>query len=151
MTRTRYVFEHRLLPQEFFNRSAPFLTLLDGGGQRLWDSLRICYLLAGEDCPYQADDFDVTPLPASKGQLLIRLDFPAPEEVTDCYWAYLFIDRSTGHQSYFTVEKSLDQLIVLGEWQSDQHLNHGNVSLDEEAIRQLCQKLFDQALSDLDP
>lgn len=145
----RYFFEHRLLPQEFFANPGHFVDHLKEGRVRLFDALSKCYMLNDSTCPYEPNQFQVVCHPLAEEATVACLTFPEPQDLADCYWAYLFWDPSSGHHQYFTVEKSHDGRIVLGEWQSGKHLNHGYVLPEEATILGLCQNRFQIALANL--
>lgn len=138
----RYHLEHKLFPQEFFEKKELFIAYLSAGSKALFASFRNAYLLANSECPYQEEEFAVDYFSLSEDRFLVRLSFPKPEQVPDCHKILLFFDKNFNQQRYFTLEEGAAGEVFLCEWDRGRHLNHGHVALDDEIIVDKCRQLF---------
>lgn len=138
----RYHLEHRLFPHEFFEKKELFIAYLSAGNKALFASFRNAYLLEDSAFPYQEEEFSVDYFSLGDDQFLVRLGLPKPEQVPDCHIIYLFFDKTFAKQRYFTVEEGVEGEIFLCEWERGCHLNHGLVTLDDQALVENCRQRF---------
>ncbi len=131
----RYIFEHRILPQEFFNNKMGFVGVLLDDSNVLFDLISSIFEKEGVDNPYSKEDFGFSVSRIIDGVWMVRIGFPDPEEEPLCYCAYIFFDDKFEKLGYFCIEKgnaASDFAPFVCEWTSDgMHLNHGNCSFDE--------------------
>ncbi|MDE7298147.1 MAG: hypothetical protein K2N94_04875 [Lachnospiraceae bacterium] len=130
----RYLFEHRLLPQWFFEDKTQFVGLLLNEKEILFNIINDLFEKENVDNPYKREDFTVMASKVTADVLMVRIGFPAPEEEPLCYCAYIFFDKAFDKVSYFCIErgnKEGDNYPFVCSWTPDgAHNNHGNCSLD---------------------
>lgn len=131
-----YSFEHRYIPSSVWN-SQYFLDDLFKYGERkvLFTAIQDIYNKPVQDapiCPYKPEDFGGFHGQLSETLYFSLLVFPAPREVTECFCAIIFFDKTTNRKAYYTFElgKDLDgsELQFFCEWtQEGKHINYASV------------------------
>ena len=132
----RYMFEHRLLPQWFFEEQMKFVGLLLHEKETLFHAISNIYEKEKVENPYSSEDIDVSAAKITDDVLMLRIGFPEPEEEPLCYCAYLFFDESFEKVSYFCIERgdteSDDDPFVCSWTPDGVHRNHGHCSLEDD-------------------
>lgn len=130
----RYMFEHRLLPQWFFENKMEFVGLLLHEKEILFNVISDIFVEENVDNPYSVDDFGVSVAKIAEDVLMLRIGFPDPEEEPLCYCAYMFFDENFEKVSYFCIEKGNSEsegCPFVCSWTPDEvHYNYGNCSLE---------------------
>jgi hypothetical protein len=98
----RYYFEHKLLPGELYGNAEQMLGFIRENG--LYAMWRNFVTNNGGDPVYTEDQFRYTEQTLDDGTMLIRMDFPKPEDSPLCSRVYLLRNAETGEAGYFTVE-----------------------------------------------
>ena len=132
----RYYFEHKLLPQWFYDKKEQLVGAIIHDKSILFRVIDDIFNDEEIDNPYKEDDFDISKIKISDDVMVLKLIFPEPEEEPLCYCSYLLFDINFEKISYFCIEKgnelSQDQPFVCS-WTSDgSHLNHGNCTFEED-------------------
>ena len=131
----RYIFEHKLLPQWFFEDKMKFVGLLLHEKEILFNVINDLFEKEEVTNPYSLENFDVTAAKITDDVLMLRIGFPEPEEEPLCYCSYLFFDENFEKTSYFCIEKgnveSGDYPFVCSWTPDEVHHNHGNCSFDD--------------------
>ena len=99
---TRYYFEHRLLPGEFYREPEEMMDAMAGDG--LYDRWVRYAAEKGVSAGYTAGDFTVREMMQDSGIRMAVLIMPTPEENLLCYRIYLCLDPESGKAAYFTAE-----------------------------------------------
>lgn len=133
----RYLFEHRLLPQWFFEEQAQLIGGLLHDKEMLFRIINDIFQKEGVDNPYSEDDFDVEPARITEEVMMLKIIFPEPEEEPLCYCSYLFFDQEFSKTSYFCIEKGnalgQDAPYVCSWTKDGDHCNHGNCTMEGNA------------------
>ncbi len=99
---TRYYFEHRLLPQQFYE--APEETIASILQTGLYDRWAEYTEEAGADIGYTPKQFGAREMMQDSGIRMLMLTMPAPEKTLLCYRIYLCFDPDSGTAAYYTAE-----------------------------------------------
>ena len=125
----RYYFEHRMLPDYFYNNRDALVSYLRRNGVfTLWE--RFCQN-NGLDPTYEEDRFGVREFPQEDGTEVMILTLPKPEDMTLCCRIYLCWNPETGTAGYYTVEYDnlLGETWFLCGWTANgTHMNYSIVS-----------------------
>lgn len=117
----RYIYEHRLLPHWLFDLKEKFVMSMIKNPSIIYEMLQGTFDQNGVECPYQKEQFIVTPGRFTDSVTVIKLTFPEPEEHPLCYAAFIFFDEDFQSLSYITVEKrdelSEDDNLPLFAWE----------------------------------
>lgn len=98
----RYYFEHRELPQQFYQAPEDMMeSLQEAGLYDRWNSYTAAY---GFDQDYADGDFAVRDMMQDSGIRMLLLTMPDPESTLLCYRIYLCYDPETGTSAYYTAE-----------------------------------------------
>lgn len=131
----RYMFEHRLLPQCFFEDKAQFVGMLLHDKEILYRVISEIFEKESVANPYTVKQFDIDAGKITEEVMMMKISFPEPEEEPLCYCAYLFFDNEFEKTSYFCIEKGNDasqQYPFVCSWSSDGvHHNHGNCTFEK--------------------
>lgn len=127
----RYYYEHKLLPQLFYEIPEDVLVYMqDGKAFDLWKSLT-------EDVnfplTFTADQFILRDYPQEDGGTLLQLELPKPEDTALCFRVY-FYRNALGVNNYFTVEYDnyFGEAAYLCGWTAEgNHLNFGTTDILE--------------------
>ena len=98
----RYHFEHRLLPQAFYQ--APLETMESLREEGLYERWSRYTAERGFDADYPAEAFGTREITGEDGIRMLVLTMPQPEKMLLCYRIYLCLDPKTGTAAYFTAE-----------------------------------------------
>ena len=132
---SRYFFEHKLLPEWFFENKDEFIGFLLSDKTILFEMIDDIFTQQKVSNPYKKEDFDVQPSKVTDEVKMLKIIFPEPEEEPLCYCSYIFFDDDLEKISYFCIEKGnekSDNLPFVCSWTEDHmHLNHGNTTFEE--------------------
>ena len=132
----RYMLEHRLLPQWFFEDKDKFVSLLLKNKGILFDVIDEIFQKETVDNPYSADQFGVEAAKLADEVFMIKIIFPEPEEEPLCYSSYLFFNLTFDKFAYFCIEKGNsagdDYPFVCSWTKNGTHCNHGNCTFEED-------------------
>ena len=118
----RYYFEHRMLPQEFYEAPEKTMdSLLEKGLYERWNRYTAD---SGFDSPYPAESFSVREIPRNGDVRILVLAMPKPEKTLLCYRIYLCLDPESGTAMYFTAEYDIyegffDESCLICGWKQD--------------------------------
>ena len=125
----RYYFEHRLLPQLFYEDLDYLMDYIDQNGvYSLWTSFTESN---GLDPVYDKEDFGQASLQREDGTRVLLVTMPVPEETPLCSRAYLCLNKDAGKKGYFTVEYDnfLGEDWFLCGWTEDNiHMDYAGAS-----------------------
>lgn len=131
----RYVFEHRVLPQGFFEEKSRFVGFILSDKHILFRIIDDFFQKEKIDNPYEDDNFKIVASRITEDVTMLNFIFPEPEEEPLCYSSYLFFDKEFEKLSYFCIEKGNPESVnypFVCSWTSDgSHLNHGNCTFEE--------------------
>jgi len=137
------MFEHKLLPQWFFENKDKFVGVILQDKTVLYKMINDIFQNEGMENPYISEQFDLEAEKITEEVMMLKIIFPEPEEEPICYCSYLFFDKDFEKTSYFCIEKGNDFCIEKGneegqsnpfvcEWTADgAHLNYGKCSFEE--------------------
>jgi len=130
----RYVFEHRLLPQLFFENNAQFVGMVLKDKAVLFRIIDDIFQKEDVENPYTEEQFDIETAKIAEGVMMMKIILPEPEDEPLCYCCYLFFDNNFEKLSFFCIEKGneIGQMYpFVCSWTSDgAHNNHGNCSFE---------------------
>ena len=122
----RYYFEHRMLPQQFYQSPETVISYLESNGiYSLWSGF------TGENnfsVTYGEEEFSVRDIPQENGMKMLMITMPEPEETPLCCRIYLCYDPEKQAGAYFTVEydNNFDDSYFLCAWTPEgTHMNYG--------------------------
>ena len=141
----RYVFEHRILPQWFYEDKEQFVGLLLHDKNVLFRVINNIFEKEEVSNPYTEDDFGVIASKVTEDVLMIKITFPAPEEEPLCYCSYLFFDHDFEKINYFCIEKGNEygeNYPFVCSWDEDGHSNYGNCTFEEHNDFLRCADLY---------
>ena len=131
----RYAFEHRLLPQWFYEDKEQFIGLLLHDKTVLFNVLNDIFQKEGIENPYTEKDLDIEFSKVTDEVLMLKISFPEPEEEPLCYCSYLFFDEAFEKMSFFCIEKGNEHgqdYPFVCSWSKDGvHSNYGNCTFEE--------------------
>lgn len=136
-----YTYEHKVLPQFYFELKEKFvMALVNGGEEFLHGFLQPMYKNEEGECPFKKEQFGMKAGRLSDKLMLVRVVFPTPENAPLCYYAYLIFDEAFETARYFTLERGMDEkTMFLCEWNTKgEHRNYGTVGFNEEQIITRC-------------
>jgi len=142
----RYFFEHRLLPNWFYENKEQFIGMVLSDKGILFRVISDIFKKEGVENPYTEDDFKTEAAKIADGIMMLKIKFPEPEDEPLCYSAFMFFDEKFESMDYFCIEKGN----VLGEmkpfvcsWGPDgSQNNHGNCTTEENDDFQRCADVF---------
>lgn len=130
----RYLFEHRILPQYFFEGKKSFVSLLINKKEILFEIISTLFNDEQILNPYSPEDYKVTMQKVTDEVRMIKMEFPKPEEQPLCYCAYMFLDDTFHKISYFCIERGNsedNEYPFVCSWTPDgAHHNYGMCALD---------------------
>lgn len=142
----RYVFEHRVLPQWFFEDTQKFVGVLLNNKEVLYDFINDIFEKENVENPYSEDDFKVEAAKLTDNVLFVKISFPEPEEEPLCYCSYMLFDEKFEKKRYYCIERGNEAgdflPFVCGWTPEGTHVNYGHCGLgeDEDLIR--CMELY---------
>lgn len=143
--RLRYLFEHRILPGWVYRDTEGFVESLLEQREYLYGIAKEFYLENHAELPYGPEEFSLETIMEGDGRIVLKLDFPFPEQMPLCYHAYLFFDKKLEKIDYYSIEKSgIDEKeAVLCGWKQDgSHMNYGKLDLKDAFNR--CMELYEE-------
>ena len=131
-----YYFQHKLIPQTFFEDRVKFVNALAAQGSNvLYAGLKGVLDHFNIESPYTLDMFGVDVMQYSQDVLIIKVTFPEPDEVQLCYCAYMIFDPKCKKQMYFCAEKGAEHTFLCGWNKANEHINYGTcVPTDDDAL-----------------
>ena len=147
----QYYFQHKLLPNEFYNNAEQLLPFLrENGLYTMWHNFSTAN---GWDDVYTPEYFTMTEYPRDDGLFLMLLTFPRPESDLLCSRIWLCQDPETGRAGIFTVEYDgfMGETWFLCGWTpKGSHKNYGGawpmVDLADPASREALDGEIDQVI-----
>ncbi len=131
----RYTFEHRALPQWFFEDKEMFIGTLLHDKNVLYRVINSMFEGEGVENPYIEDDFEVVVSKVTDDVKMLKIVFPEPEEEPLCYSSYMFFDDNFEKISYFCIEKGNtygeDYPFVCSWTKEGEHENYGNCTFEK--------------------
>ncbi|RKM56743.1 hypothetical protein D6856_14700 [Butyrivibrio sp. XB500-5] len=141
----RYVFEHRVLPNWFYEDKEQFIGILINDKSVLFRVINDIFEKEEVANPYSEDDFDVITAKVTEDVFMVKINFPEPEEEPLCYCSYLFFDKEFEKINYFCIEKgneASDNYPYVCSWGESGHSNYGNCTFDEHNDYLMCADLY---------
>lgn len=136
-----YIYEHKVLPQYFYEMKDKFImALVNGEEEFLHGFLKSLYENEKAECSCSKEQFGVKTGRLSEKLMLARIVFPTPQTAPLCYYAYLIFDAEFEKAKYFTLERGAsEEEMFLCEWNKNgEHINYGTVAFHEEKIIKRC-------------
>lgn len=132
----RYMFEHRLLPQWFFEEKERFVGLVLQKKGILYQIIDDIFVKEKVKNPYSVEQFDMETAKITEEVMMLKLIFPAPEEEPLCYCSYLFFNKGFEKLGFFCIEKGNTfgkiQPFVCAWTQDGSHLNYGHCTFEKQ-------------------
>ena len=97
----RYFFEHRLLPQWFFEEKEQFVGMILHDKKVLYEVIYNIFTDKKVENPYKEEDFDVKASKITDDVIMAKIIFPEPETEPLCYCSYIFFDEAFEKMSEF--------------------------------------------------
>lgn len=142
----RYIFEHKMLPQWFFEDTTKFVGVLLNSKDVLYNIINDIFEKENVENPYSEDDFKVEAAKLTDNVLFVKISFPKPEEEPLCYCSYLLFDEKFEKKRYFCIERGNElgeELPFVCGWTPDgTHVNYGHCGLGEEDGLIRCMQLY---------
>lgn len=130
----RYTFEHKLLPQWFFEMKDKFAGMLLHEEAILYKLIDDMFKNEGQENPYTPEQFRIEAAKPAEGIMMLKLIFPEPEDEPLCYCSYLFFDNDFEKTGYFCIEKGYDpdddSPFVCAWTPEGAHVNYGICSFE---------------------
>ncbi len=131
----RYIFEHHMLPQWFFENKMGLVGGILKDKTILFKIIDDIFKQEQVENPYEPEQFDAQSGRIAEDVFFMKITFPTPEDEPLCYCSYMFFDEEFEKISYFCIEKGNsfgEELPFVCSWTSDgAHLNHGNCTFEE--------------------
>lgn len=147
--RVRYKFEHRILPQLFFEDKAQFIGIILNDKDVLFRMIDEVFNDEKVPNPYSEDDFSIDAARITESVLMLKIIFPEPEEEPLCYCSYLFFDDKFEKLGYFCIEKGnemSDFYPFVCSWTPEgkrvKHVNYGNCTFEDHNDFLRCADIF---------
>lgn len=142
----RYMFEHRLLPQWFFENKDKFVGIILQDKTVLYKMINDIFLNEELENPYTPEQFGIEAERLTEEVMMLKIIFPEPEDEPICYCSYLFFNRDFEKTGYFCIEKGneegQEQPFVCA-WTADgTHLNYGRCSFEEHGDFLRCVEIY---------
>lgn len=124
----RYMFEHQLLPQWFFEKKFNFIMVLLEDKEFLYKASSAIFEEFEVENPYSKEDFKVETAKMAEEVMVVKMIFPKPEKEPLCYSSYLFFDKEFKKVSYFCIERGDEEKCpFVCSWEPNgEHNNYGN-------------------------
>ena len=130
----RYMYEHRLLPNWFFEDKEQFVGMILQDKAVLYRIIEKIFDKENLPNPYKEDEFDIDVTKIVDDVLMLKIIFPEPEEEPLCYCAYMFFDSQFEKTSYFCIEKGNEagnMCPFVCSWTTDScHHNYGGCTFE---------------------
>ena len=143
----RYFFEHKLLPQLFFEDKGKFVNAVLGDEGLLFRALDGIFQKEGLDNPYSSDQLEASVETIAGDISILIIRYPDPEEEPLCYCSFLFFDAKFKNLGFYSLERggdlSGDGIPFICSWSEEgDHINHGNCLLDEHEALLKCADIY---------
>ena len=142
----RYQFEHRFLPEMFFEDKAQFIGIVLKDKNILFRVIDEIFTKGEVPNPYSEDDFTIDAARIAEHVLMLKISFPEPEEEPLCYCSYLFFDDEFEKLGYFCIEKGNEESnsypFVCSWTPEGTHVNHGNCTFEDNNDFLRCADIF---------
>ena len=143
----RYFFEHRLLPQMFFENKGGFVNAVLGDKDLLFKAIDVIFQDKELDNPYSPNQFRASAETIADDISVLKIKYPEPEEEPLCYCSFLFFDAKFEKQGFYCLERggdlSGDGIPFICSWSEDGvHRNHGTCLLDEREALLMCADIY---------
>lgn len=134
----RYMFEHRVLPQWFFEGKDRFVGMILNDKTVLFRIIDDMFRKEEIKNPYTEEQFKTETAKIAEETMMIKIMLPDPEDVPLCYCCYLFFDKDFEKPGFFSIEKGNNigsktskTIPFVCSWTADgSHNNYGNCSLE---------------------
>lgn len=149
LKRTRYYFEHELLPRVFFEKKGEFINMLqEYGGRLLYRMMLWECEEAKVSCKYIEQEYRCTVRKMENGWGMLCMKFPRAKKPCMCPLAFCIFGEGYSWVRYFMVESGrlgARRVFFLCEWNPQRyHYNYGsvpdNISAIENKLIQVVQK-----------
>ncbi|MBQ9046815.1 MAG: hypothetical protein IJ120_02835 [Solobacterium sp.] len=142
----RYMIEHRLLPELFYEKGAEFVADFLQDKELLFRIADSLFRKHGIENPYACEQFATEAIRITDSILVMKLCFPEPEEEPLCCCSYAVFDPLFTNMRYFCIEKgsaASGELPFVCAWTEDgTHVNYGSCSFRENEDMIECLKHY---------
>jgi len=146
----RYTFEHRILPQWFFEGKSRFVGMLLNDKTVLFRIIDDIFQKEEVKNPYTEDQFGIETAKITEDVMMLKIILPEPEDEPLCYCCYLFFDKEFEKPGFFSIERGNDivsktnkTIPFVCSWTAEGgHNNHGNCSLEDNADFIKCTDIY---------
>lgn len=137
----RYYFEHRMLPNWFYEKTEGLIErLMEEGSNFLNGAMRLLCEEVGQEMKYTGEQYKVYRCKTEEEYTMICIEMPEPEVEPLCHQVYLVFSDDYQSKRYFTVERGSSlQERFLCSW--DQNQSHGNYGETYEDISRTEKKI----------
>ncbi len=132
------MFEHRLLPQWFFEETEKLVGLVLQNKGILYQIIDDIFAKEKVKNPYSASQFDMETAKLTDEVMMLKLTFPMPEEEPLCYCSYLFFNKGFEKLGFFCIEKgnalgnAKEEPFVCAWTQERSHVNYGTCTFENQ-------------------
>lgn len=142
-----YGFEHKLLPEMFFEYKFAFVKMLLDDKTKLYKIINDIFEDAKEKNPYTEDDFDIVLAKLDENLYMLKIIFPEPKTEPLCYCSYIFFDCSFEKTGYYCIEKGnsfsgKEEPFVCSWSKEGMHFNYGNCVMEDNKDFLRCLELY---------
>ena len=138
-----YCFQHRLIPQTFFEDKVAFVNALAADNTKmLFSWMDSFFEHVGAENPYTEDMFGVDVMQYDQRVYIIKISFPKPEKKLSCYSGYMLFDKKCNKQMYFCVEKGEDDDFLCGWDSENRHYNYGKCDCRGREALNRCLRIY---------
>lgn len=142
----RYYFEHRLLPNWFYEKTEVLIERLEEGGEHfLYGGMSVLCEESGAVMKYTREQYKIYRCNIEKEYTMIRIEMPRPEGEPMCYEVYLVFSDDYQSKKYFTVEmgSSVQERFLCSWDQNQSHCNYGVVYEDTDRTERKIADIFE--------
>ncbi|MCR4647348.1 MAG: hypothetical protein K5695_18395 [Oscillospiraceae bacterium] len=144
-----YYFQHKLMPELFYEDMAQFVgTVLQQGSAWLCDVHRDLFEQGDLAFPYSEEDYAIQPVKYDDGTFILLISPPSPEETPLCYCIILIFDPDFSKPAFYTLEKSGSPSrrapgAYLCGWDAEGcHMNYGPFDVDPKKALTRCLQIY---------
>lgn len=138
--KARYMFEHRVLRDEFIENPQVVINLLSIQ-EAVCDMYQLIFDEAGVSFPYSPEDFSIQRTKITPMIYILTIIPPEPEYTPLCRRIHLVFDLECQYLSHFTVEHSYES-DFLCSWVDGGHLNYGAIRRYDESSENYKELLY---------
>lgn len=142
----RYVFEHRLLPNWFYEDKDKLVGAILHDKSILFRIISDVFKEENVENPYKEEDFDAHPFKVTEEVRGLCVEMPEPEEEPLCYRVYMIFNTDFDKLWFFTIEKGNEageNYPFVCAWDAEgSHLNLGHCSFDKNNALIRCLDIF---------